>query len=87
MSSWDVTENVDFDVMARYVDVLPAQTVPSYCTLDLRLGWRPWHNLELSVVGKNLFDSQHLEFGNRDGRPTPAIQTRRGVYGYLVWKH
>jgi len=31
--------------------------------VDLRLGWRPCQNLEFSIVGQNLWDDQHPEFG------------------------
>lgn len=87
MSSWDLSYDIEFDLMARYVDSLEAQSVPSYLTLDLRLGWRPRRDLEFSIVGTNLLDSHHLEFGNREGRPVPTVEMQRGVYGYLTWRY
>ena len=35
--------------MLYYVDAIKAQQVPSYFRLDLRLGWHPTENLELSL--------------------------------------
>jgi len=87
MSSWDLGHNWEFDLMFRYVDELPSQFVPSYLSLDLRLGWQPTDCLELSVVGQNLLDSRHLEFGNVGQRPDPLIEIPRGVFGYVTWRY
>ncbi len=87
MSSWDLRHDVEFDLMARYVDALPAQSVPSYISLDLRLGWRPTNHMELSVVGQDLLDSQHLEFGNVGAEPTPLVEVQRGVFGMVTWEY
>jgi hypothetical protein len=46
------------DLVLRYVGELPAQRVPAYTSLDLRLAWRPAQRLELAVVGQNLLDPQ-----------------------------
>jgi len=74
--------HLEFDSNFRYVDSLPSPSVPSYFTFDLRLAWRPIHNLELSIVGQNLAEDQHPEFG--------AALTRqeipRSVYGKVVWR-
>jgi iron complex outermembrane receptor protein len=31
--------------------------------VDARLAWRPNDQLELALVGRNLFDNRHPEFG------------------------
>lgn len=68
-SSMDLPQNLSFDLNLRWVDELIknnsgiADEVPAYAELNLRLGWRPSENLELSLVGQNLLDSQHPEFG------------------------
>jgi iron complex outermembrane recepter protein len=59
----DLPQNIEFDIFGRYMDALPNPKVPSYFTLDVRLGWRPTKNLEISIVGQNLTDPQHREFG------------------------
>ncbi len=87
MSSWDIDCNVEFDVMARYVDHLPQATTPSYISLDMRLGWRPTPRLEFSVVGQNLLDDQHKEFGGGGGDPQYVSEIRRGVYGQAVYRY
>jgi len=40
--------------------------VPSYVRCDLRLAWRPVTGMELSLVGQNLFDSDHTEYPATD---------------------
>jgi iron complex outermembrane receptor protein len=79
MSSVDVTENVDCDMMCRYVDNLPAQLTSSYIEMDMRLAWRPHANTELAVVGQNLLHDHHREYIN-----TPIYEMQRGVYGVIT---
>jgi iron complex outermembrane recepter protein len=59
----DLPQNIEFDIFGRYMDALPNPQVPSYFMLDVRIGWRPTKNLEFSIVGLNLNDPQHREFG------------------------
>lgn len=60
----DLPQHVELDLFGRYVDALPNPQVPSYFMLDVRVAWRPNKNFELSVVGQNLNDPQHREFGS-----------------------
>jgi iron complex outermembrane receptor protein len=74
----------EFDAVLRYVDNLNQRgpTVPSYMSLDLRLAWRATDNWELSVVGQNLLDHQHPEFGGVAMRQ----EIPRSVYGKITWR-
>jgi iron complex outermembrane receptor protein len=86
-SAWDLRDDVEFDLMARYVDDLPTLNVPSYITMDARLAWRPRKQLEVAVVGQNLLQAYHYEFaGNSEKSPTYATEVPRGVYGTLTWR-
>ncbi len=85
MSSWDVGSDLQLDVMARYVDALPSVNVPNYLSMDARLAWRPSCCLEFSVVGQNLLDAQHPEYGSSIFSGEIATQTQRGVYGMVTW--
>ncbi len=79
-SLFDLPHNIEFDTAFRYVDHLSEGDIPSYFELDVRASWRPYKNLEISVVGQNLLDSQHQEFlGNLFG--PPRIEIERSVYG------
>ena len=60
-SYWDINAKLQLDASAWYVNRLPAQQLPSYTTVDLRLGWRPVQPLELSLGVSNLFNRVHTE--------------------------
>jgi iron complex outermembrane receptor protein len=76
--------NFEFDSVLRYVDNLNQRgpLVPSYVSLDLRLGWRPTPNWEFAIVGQNLLDKTHGEFG----APATRQEIPRSVYGKVTWK-
>jgi len=78
----DLPWHLEFDCNFRYIDSLPSPNVPSYVMVDLRLGWRPCQNLEFSIVGQNLWDDQHPEFG---AAPTRQ-EIPRSVFGKVVWR-
>jgi len=78
----DLPFHLQFDGVFRYVDTLPSPRVPGYFTVDLRLGWHPISNLEVSIVGQNLCDDQHPEFG----APATRQEIPRSVYGRVVWR-
>lgn len=87
-SSWDLGRNIEFDLMARYIDVLPgfASAVPAYFSLDARLAWRPRPNLELAVIGQSLLTPSHLEAGAIARVPFPLVEIPRGVFGMLTYR-
>jgi iron complex outermembrane receptor protein len=81
-SSVDLPGRIEWDVVLRYVDVLPKPLVPSYVGLDVRLGWRLTEHLQLAVTGQNLLDDQRAQF-----KPSgPARRIARGVYGMITWR-
>lgn len=61
-SWWDLPGDLEFDATFRYVGALPRPQTPAYSTLDLRLGWQPTPNLDISLVGRNLLDEKHPEY-------------------------
>ena len=79
-STADLPGRLELDALVRYVDALPDPHVPSYIGLDVRLGWRLTQRLELSVVGQNLLDDEHQEFGASNS----ARRIERGVYGKVA---
>ena len=87
-SSMDLPENIEFDTELRYVDQLPinngptASIVPSYYELNARLAWHPTKNVEISVVGQNLLQDQHPEYGFPS---TTQVEIGRSVYGKIAW--
>ncbi len=79
----------EIDSRLRWVDKLRpvsggrAGTVPGYFSLDLRLGWNPTEDLEFSIVGQNLLDNRHPEFGFPSAN---RHEIERSVYGKVTWR-
>ena len=71
----------ELDVITRFVSGLPAQGVAAYVNADLRLGWRPRPDFELSVIGQNLLARSHPEFA---GNSVDAVEIERSVYGKVT---
>jgi iron complex outermembrane recepter protein len=59
----NLQNNLSLDTMAYYVNSVPAHSVPSYVRLDMRIGWKPRPDWDLSLIAQNMFDSSHPEFG------------------------
>jgi iron complex outermembrane receptor protein len=79
-SSMDLPHHIDLDCSLRYVSELSSQDVPDYIAVDLRLAWRPNDHLEFAIVGQNLFDDRHPEFGGGANRR----EIERGVFATLT---
>lgn len=89
-SLFNLPKKLELDTTYRYVSALPAQmstppgqTVGAYSTADVRLGWRPLQSVEFSVVGQNLLQPYHPEFGGDDG---PLVGIKRSIYGKITWR-
>lgn len=85
-STWDLDDNLQFDLIGRYVDRLSALEVPKYIEMDARLGWQATKNCEFSLVGQNLLNPHHLEFVDVFGGMA-STQVRRGYYGMVSWTY
>ena len=81
-SSLDLPHDLEFDLWLRFVDKLPGQHVDSYTTLDVRLGWKPKHNIEVSVAGQNLLERRHAEF-RQELLEVEQTEAERSVYGKI----
>ncbi|MGE0680215.1 MAG: TonB-dependent receptor plug domain-containing protein [Candidatus Binatia bacterium] len=82
-SSMDLSDHFELDAVIRYVDALPQPHVPSYVSLDVRLGWKLTRYCELAIVGQNLLDGRHPEFV--PSSPSPR-EIERSVYGKVTWR-
>ncbi len=81
----DVTENLEFDAILRFVDTLDYGNIDAYTELDLRVAYDVTSQLELSVVGQNLLDSSHEEFSAVILPPSSTVSLRRGVYAQAAY--
>ncbi|HUR45230.1 MAG TPA: TonB-dependent receptor, partial [Candidatus Saccharimonadales bacterium] len=75
-------DQFQFDVTGRYYDTLPSPNVPSYFSCDVRIAWDYKNQFELALVGQNLADNRHPEFG----APLVRKEIPRSVYGKVTWK-
>jgi len=80
-TSHNLPWNLELDVGLRHVGEIGRQDVPAYEQLDVRLAWRPNKHWEISIVGQNLLDPQHPEFGTAASRH----EIERSVYGKVTW--
>ncbi|MGA1867678.1 MAG: TonB-dependent receptor plug domain-containing protein [bacterium] len=98
--SWlNLARNFECDTSLYYVDntsatdlwdpitntLVEGDDIPSYIRLDIRLGWRPYKNLEISMIGQNLTEEHHLEnpptfLGEQKG------EIPRSFYGSMTWR-
>jgi iron complex outermembrane recepter protein len=85
----DLPHGVQLDIQYRAlsaIDSLPqsvtGEGVGGYQDLDVRLGWRVAHQVQLSLLGSNLLHDHHVEFGV----PGQRSAIRRSVYGKVAWE-
>ena len=81
-SSFDLPKRLQLDLIYRFVSGLPAQSVAAYSTGDARIAWRTKSHIELSVVGRNLFQPFHVEYL---GDPGTLVGIRRSLYVTIAW--
>jgi iron complex outermembrane recepter protein len=53
--------NLELDTFFYYVSDNTSRSIPEYGRLDVRLGWKPVKNVDLSFVAQNLLDETHPE--------------------------
>ena len=83
-SKIDLPARFQFDQTYRFSSDLPAQKVEAYQTMDLLLGRSLGRNLSLQVVGQNLFQPHHYEWGTGDPNQ-PLVGIYRAAYGKLTF--
>jgi iron complex outermembrane recepter protein len=76
-SSLSLPRDLALDVTVRYIGELPNQRVPAYTTADARLAWQSTSAIEVAIVGQNLLDPRHPEFG----LPGTRREVERSLYG------
>jgi iron complex outermembrane recepter protein len=81
-STFRLPNRVQLTQTFRAVSELRGQKVPAYQTADLVGTWGVMQNLELSIVGQNLLDANHPEFGGTPG----LVGIPRSVYAKVVWR-
>ena len=80
-SSLNPSDAIELDMTVRGVAALSNPAVPRYSTVDLRLGWSPRADLELSLAARNLSDGGHGEFSS----VTTRTEVGRSYHVSLRW--
>jgi iron complex outermembrane receptor protein len=81
-SSFDLPKRIKLDLAFRYESSLPAYAVKAYSTGDARLAWRLGRHWEISAVGENLLQPDHVEFPSDAG---PNVAIKRSAYLKILW--
>lgn len=84
-SHLNLPQNFEFDSALYWVDAVSNQGVSAYTRVDVRLGWQPTDNVELSIVGQNLAEGRHPEFGS--GFFSTRSQVPRSMYGKITFRY
>lgn len=80
----DLSRAFELDAFLYYVDELPTHATPSFTKLDLRFAWKATESLELALVGQNLLDESHLEYGSINNPATSSL-TERSALVQIRW--
>jgi iron complex outermembrane receptor protein len=81
----NLPHDLEFDTFVYFVGKLPAFGVPPYTRLDARIAWHPNESSELSLVGQNLLDARHDEFGSVS-QGLQATQVKRSIFAKFMWR-
>ena len=81
-SMFNFGKQLELDLTWRYVSAIPNQRVPSYSTGDVRLERRLGKYFALALVGQNLLQPSHFEYG---GDPGGLVGIKRSVYLKATW--
>jgi iron complex outermembrane receptor protein len=80
---WNMSDSWTLDTTASHVDNLPGGNVDSYTRLDLNLGGQLSKTLRFNLVGQNLLDKTHREFGSVTD--ANAAEIERSIFARLTW--
>ncbi|MBX7143190.1 MAG: TonB-dependent receptor [Oligoflexia bacterium] len=84
-SQINLPHNVELDAALRYASDVEAFNIDSYVAVDARLGWHASQNLELAIVGQNLFNAGHLEYTSNLVN-TARTEVERAFFGKLTYR-
>ncbi len=85
-NEWNLSAGLRYvdECMSRGPQELEERTIPAYTTMDARIGWYFRTNMELSLVGRNLLQENHLEYISE--YYTLTTEVPRSFYMKLQWE-
>lgn len=84
-SHYDLSDKLEVNLWLRYSSEISFYRIPGFVTMDAKLTYKPVKNIELFVVGQNLFSQQHKELIS-DFFPATQAFIPRGVYAGAQWR-
>ena len=96
-SQYNVTDKISFDSFLEFIQGFDSsqfgdegytgsfEHVDSYVVLDVRLNWQVTDIVELSLIGQNLADSEHVEW-QEQAIGEPAVDIGRSFLGQVTVK-
>ncbi|PTN11073.1 TonB-dependent receptor plug domain-containing protein [Nitrosomonas aestuarii] len=84
-SNYDISEKLQLNLWLRYISKIAFYDIPDYVTMDAKLAFKPVRNVELFLVGQNLFSQNHREFVSDTIPSIPGI-IPRGIYVGAQWR-
>ena len=84
-SNYDVSEKLQLNLWLRYTSAIDFYQIPDRVTMDAKLVFKPARNVELFLVGQNLF-SQHYKALGSDFVSSAQTRIPRGIYAGAQWR-
>lgn len=75
---------LEFSSALYRVAKLSSLDIPAYTRLDARVAWRPYRDLEVALVGRDLIGPAHTEFINSSGPRSTEIP--RSLFLSSTWR-
>ena len=85
-SNMNLPDNWYLDLWLRYMSPIKSAGISAYSTMDFRLAKKFYNELEVSLVGQNLFSKSRLEFTEALSG-LGATEVERAWYLQLRWQH
>jgi iron complex outermembrane receptor protein len=83
-SYWNINKDWALNTSLNYVSRLSGFDVPAYIRLDMNLAWHVAPGVKLNLVGQNLLQKSHREFGSETD--LNAGEVPRSVFGKVTWE-
>lgn len=80
---WNINEKITVDTIILYTDEIAAFNLDNYVRLDINIGGEINKNLRFNLVGQNLLDGSHREFGANSDLNVGEIE--RSICAKLTW--
>jgi iron complex outermembrane receptor protein len=81
---WTINPEWSLNSALYYVGPLEQYSIHGYVRMDMNLAYQIQKNLRFNLIGQNLLDESHQEYGSATSLNTAEID--RSVIGKLVWE-